>query len=100
MYDTSHFVRAKASATCPCCGAPIITDICDYCGSTLVDIACIKTHEPTLLKIIDEAGIVRVMNVTLRELREETDEPTLFWADDKVYLTNREAHLIMSFDFV
>lgn len=76
------FVRLKDGVSCPCCGAPITGDRCEYCGRTFVDMACIKTGEPFLLKVMRPDGRIIVSEVLLKEVSVVHESSPMLWADN------------------
>lgn len=80
------FVRVNGGRSCPCCGAPLTGPVCDYCGKTLVDFACMETTEPFYLKVRKQDGTIHVFHVQLRSI--EIESPAQLWADDNLYLTS------------
>lgn len=95
----SIFSKTKGRLTCPNCGAPITNDICEYCGAVLVDVACINMNRPTLLKVIDENGIVRMFNCKINRYWEECETNNL-WADNNIVLALRQPEIHMVFDIL
>ena len=39
------------ATNCPNCGAPIAGDTCDYCGTVVVDMACMDLDKPFWMKV-------------------------------------------------
>lgn len=98
MYDTSHFERVGASKTCPCCGAPITGDVCEYCDTVFVDVACIHMNKPTMLKIMDADGIIRMIQCQLRRIEERVPETVSFYANNNLYMSSRSLELNLLFE--
>lgn len=95
-YET--FRRVGNSKSCPFCGAPITSDKCEYCGSILVDVSCIKKDEPFYLKIIDKNGEVFIARVKLERLQKCSSWPEALYADNRVIA--RCCETVISMDFV
>lgn len=85
------YIRVRDGLSCPCCGAPIAGDTCEYCGRVLVDFACLETDKPFYLKV-KKGDLIRIYRVKLTDLYEQASENCL-WADNVPYYTVRESNL-------
>ena len=59
------------SYNCPNCGAPITTDVCQYCGTVFLDFAAIQANKPSYIKFkVDNDGIndIYLMKLTVDNL--------------------------------
>lgn len=56
---------------CPNCGAPITTDVCQYCGTIFLDFAAIQANKPSYIKFkVDNDGVsyIYLMKLTVDNL--------------------------------
>lgn len=54
---------------CPNCGAPITTDVCQYCGTVFLDFAAIQTNKPSYIKFkVDDPNDSSISNIYLMKL--------------------------------
>ena len=99
--EIPDFVRLKRGISCPCCGAPVVGDKCDYCGRTFVDLACVKTGEPFLLKMMHPDGRIIVSEVLLKECSVVRDPANVLWADNvPLYCASSESELHLVFQMM
>lgn len=101
QWDPSYFQRVKEAKhnwhNCPNCGAPVTNDECPYCGTLLIDFACIETDKPFWIKIKGQNGKIMMSKVMLTNIRNEI-ESTVLYADSNPYMTMLYPRMInMSF---
>ena len=57
------------SYNCPNCGAPITTDVCQYCGTVFLDFAAIQANKPSYIKFkVDDPNDSSISNIYLMKL--------------------------------
>lgn len=55
---------------CPNCGAPINNEKCPYCGTAIIDFACIDVEKPFYMKIRKNGKVYRTLaRLNYSELR-------------------------------
>lgn len=98
MTDYDLIARAKGRLNCPCCGAPIQGDTCQYCGALLVDVGCVKTDRPTYLKFIDAEGRVNIVLCLLEKASFESGEMHTLYADGApMLMCKASSRLVLEF---
>lgn len=71
---------------CPNCGAPITTDVCQYCGTVFLDFAAIQTNKPSYIKFkVDNDGVsyICLMKLTVDNLELKISSDTVDAMDYK-----------------
>lgn len=71
---------------CPNCGAPITTDICQYCGTVFLDFAAIQANKPSYIKFrVDNNGVsyICLMKLTVDNLEFKISSDTIDAMDYK-----------------
>ena len=89
------FARVDGSRSCPCCGAPLVGPVCDYCGRALVDFACVETDKSFYLKVRLSDGRIVVYHVRLRSI--DFDPAVPLYADN-VAIYCQSPELLMRMD--
>ena len=57
------------SYNCPNCGAPITTDVCQYCGTVFLDFVAIQANKPSYIKFkVDDLNDSSISNIYLMKL--------------------------------
>jgi predicted GTPase len=73
---------------CPNCGAPVVSNKCDYCGTYIFDFSQIKMGEPCWISVDLGNGCKRLLNVILNNASVDADYNEIsFYADNKVVKT-------------
>lgn len=65
---------------CPNCGAPITTDVCQYCGTVFLDFAAIQANKPSYIKFkVDNNGVsyICLMKLTVDNLEFKISSDTV-----------------------
>lgn len=83
---------------CPNCGAPIEFDKCDYCGTRVIDMACIETDKPFYIKVRKGEHIF-IANVILNNALINVDVTPL-WGDNACAFSARNDTLSMDFSIL
>ena len=71
---------------CPNCGAPITTDVCQYCGTVFLDFAAIQANKPSYIKFkVDNDGVsyICLMKLTVDNLELKISSDTVDAMDYK-----------------
>lgn len=97
-YKRVYTDKGNRKTTCPNCGAAIEKDKCDFCGTVFVDMACVDTKRPFVLKINND-GVIMITNVLLREstINSEAD---VIYASNVPITTARHTIINMNFEVV
>jgi hypothetical protein len=88
---------------CPNCGAPVVSNKCDYCGTYIFDFSQIKMGEPCWVSVDLGDGHKRLLHVILKAASVDTDynEISHYAYNEVVHtLIKPDITLDMSFDVV
>lgn len=88
---------------CPNCGAPVVSNKCDYCGTYIFDFSQISMGEPCWISVDLGDGTKRLLHVILNNasVNAECNEIS-YYADNTIVETLRKPDITldMSFDVI
>ena len=88
---------------CPNCGAPVVSNKCDYCGTYIFDFSQISMGEPCWISVDLGDGSKRLLHVILNNASVDANcNEISYYADSKVVRTliKPDITLDMSFDVI
>lgn len=100
--DYDHATKADGKLTCPQCGAPIVNDVCQYCGVYFYDVSCVDTEKPFYLKIKSK-GQIHMYKVRMDEATVKySNEDMHLWSDNVMcsYIARQDVDIDMHFHVV
>lgn len=85
---------------CPNCGAPVVSNKCDYCGTYIFDFSQIKMGEPCWVSVELGDGHKRLLHVILNNASVDANYIEIsYYADNTVVEELREPDITLDMSF-
>lgn len=85
---------------CPNCGAPVVSNKCDYCGTYIFDFSQIKMGEPCWISVDLGDGHKRLLHVILKNASVDADyDEFSYYANNAIVETLRVPNITLDMSF-
>ena len=85
---------------CPNCGAPVVSNKCDYCGTYIFDFSQISMGEPCWISVDLGDGSKKLLHVILNNARVDANYNEIsYYADNRIVDTLTEPDITLDMSF-